>query len=283
VRTAGIVLAGGRSSRMGTAKASLDWHGSTLLRRVAGVVARSLPGAPVVVARAPGQPLPALPPGVEVLDDPVEGRGPLQGIAVGLAALVDRADLAFACSTDLPFLHPAFVRRVLAAFADEAGIDVVLPVAHGHHQPLAAGYRTGLAPRAAKLVEAGRLKPGELFEEVAVRRLDDAALLGDPQLAAADPRLRSVVNVNSPADLAAALAQPEPDVTVRCFGVAASRAGRGPQDVRAATVGRAAAAIGLTFDRHVLAAVNGDQTSRDPQLPLVPGDEVAFLSADAGG
>jgi molybdopterin-guanine dinucleotide biosynthesis protein A len=33
----------------------------------------------------------------------------------------------------------------------------------------------------------------------------------------------------------------------------------------------------------VLAAVNGEQTSRDDQLPLVDGDEVAFLSADAGG
>src|SRR5215213_7709623 len=60
---AGIVLAGGRSSRMGTPKAALEWHGSTLLRRVVGVVARSVDG-PVVVVRAPGQQLPALPGGV---------------------------------------------------------------------------------------------------------------------------------------------------------------------------------------------------------------------------
>jgi len=33
----------------------------------------------------------------------------------------------------------------------------------------------------------------------------------------------------------------------------------------------------------VLAAVNGDQTTRDADLPLVAGDDVAFLSADAGG
>ncbi|MEA2301885.1 MAG: molybdenum cofactor guanylyltransferase, partial [Solirubrobacteraceae bacterium] len=46
-RTAGIVLAGGRSSRMGAPKACLEWHGSTLVRRVAGILGRTLDG-PVV-------------------------------------------------------------------------------------------------------------------------------------------------------------------------------------------------------------------------------------------
>jgi hypothetical protein len=54
-----IILAGGRSTRMGSPKAALGWHGSTLLRRVTGIVARSVDG-PVVVVSAPGQALPAL-------------------------------------------------------------------------------------------------------------------------------------------------------------------------------------------------------------------------------
>jgi molybdopterin-guanine dinucleotide biosynthesis protein A len=53
--------------------------------------------------------------------------------------------------------------------------------------------------------------------------------------------------------------------------------------VQAATIGEAAAAVGLELDRHVLAALNGDQTTRDQQLPLMAGDSVSFLSADAGG
>lgn len=275
---------------MGTPKAGLAWHGSTLLRHVTGVTARALAsGGPVVVVRAPGQPLPELPAAVEVHDDPAEGRGPLQGIAVGLAAVADRADVAFLCSTDLPFLQVAFVRRVLAGFDDAADDgngappDVVLPMARGFRQPLAAGYRTTLAARVAKLVEADRLKPAFLFEECEVRRLDDAALLGDPRLALADPDLDSVLNVNEPDDYAAAVARPAPAVTVRCYGVVAAQGRRGTHTVRAATIGRAAEAIGLAFDRHVLAAVNGDQTSRDPHLPLMAGDDVAFLSADAGG
>src|SRR3954468_23870491 len=111
---AGIVLAGGRSSRMGSPKAALEWHGSTLLRRVCGIVGRAVDG-PVVVVRAPGQELPALPAAVEIVDDAREGRGPLQGLAAGLAAVRDRSPVAYVSSTDVPLLHPRFVGRVLAA------------------------------------------------------------------------------------------------------------------------------------------------------------------------
>lgn len=284
VRAAGVVLAGGRSSRMGVAKASLEWHGSTLLNRTCGVLVRA--GlAPVVVVRAPGQALPSLPARVEVVDDPKEGLGPLQGMAVGLAAVADRAAVAFVCSTDLPFLHAELVRRVLRPFSAAGGddLDVVLPIARGFPQPLAAAYRTSLAPVVATLVAAGRLRPAFIFETARVLRLDDDALLADPDLAAADPTLDSVLNVNDGPDYERARARPAPDVTVECFGVLASRAGRGPRSVQAATVGAAAAAVELSLDGHVLAAVNGDQTGRDPDLPLMPGDTVAFISADAGG
>src|SRR3954452_16774490 len=98
---AGIVLAGGRSSRMGRPKAALEWHGSTLLRRVCGIVGRAVDG-PVVVVRAPGRGLPALPAAVEIVDDAREGRGPLQGLAAGLAAVRDRSPVAYVSSTDVP-------------------------------------------------------------------------------------------------------------------------------------------------------------------------------------
>src|SRR3984957_1365506 len=97
-RAAAIILAGGRSSRMGSPKAGLDWHGSTLVRRVSGIAARSVDG-PVVVVRAPGQQLPDLGPGVEVATDAREGRGPMQGIAAGLAVIADRAPVAYISST----------------------------------------------------------------------------------------------------------------------------------------------------------------------------------------
>src|SRR5581483_12276350 len=83
---AAIVVAGGRSVRMGRDKASLDWHGSTLLSRVSGILGRAVDG-PVVVVAAAGQQLPALPPATEVVVDAFPDRGPLQGLHAGLAAV----------------------------------------------------------------------------------------------------------------------------------------------------------------------------------------------------
>jgi len=268
---------------MGTPKAALEWHGSTLLRRTVGITGRAA-GGPVVVVRASGQDLPALPRDTIVVDDPREGKGPVQGIAAGLTALRGHAETAFITSTDLPFLHPAFIRRVLRELAGPAAPDVALPVARGYQQPLAAGYRVALAETAERLVKEDRLRPAFLFELCTVTRLDDDALRADPVLAALDPELDSVLNVNTPEDYQAARERTAPEVTVQLFG-ALVKSGRpaGPRPVRAATVQGAADAVGLPFDRHVTAALNGDQITRDGTTPLAAGDMVFFLSADAGG
>ena len=71
-------------------------------------------------------------------------------------------------------------------------------------------------------------------------------------------------------------------MTIQRFGTLAD-GHRGPQPVRAATVAAAAAAAGLALDGHVVAALNGDQITRDGQTPLATGDTVFFLAADAGG
>jgi molybdopterin-guanine dinucleotide biosynthesis protein A len=278
-RAAGIVLAGGRSSRMGTPKAELEWHGSTLLRRVVGILGRSVDG-PVVVVGAPGQTLPALPDGVEQVEDAREGRGPLQGLAAGLAAVRDRADAAYASSTDVPLLHPRFIQRVLAELDDD--VDVVLPEVGGFHHPLAAAYRTELVDVVERLIAEDRMRPAFLFAACRVRRLDAGALLADPALAALDPGLDSLLNLNAPSDYEAARARPAPEVTVRVS--MALRRDRGVSGdtalVVAATLGEAAAASGVSLDGHVVAAVNGEPVTRDPQTPLVAGDSVSFLPSD---
>jgi molybdopterin-guanine dinucleotide biosynthesis protein A len=107
-----------------------------------------------------------------------------------------------------------------------------------------------------------------------VGRLDAGALLGDPALAAVDPDLDSLLNINEPADYEAARARPAPAVTVRVGGAV--------RRVNAATVAEAAAAGGLSLDGHVVAALNGEQPTRDPQTPLVAGDSVAFVPAKMG-
>src|SRR4051812_33515674 len=109
--TAGVILCGGESSRMGRPKAWLPVAGEPLLCRVAGLLGEA--AAPRVVVAAPGQALPPLPAGVLVVRDPERGRGPLQGLAAGLEALAGRAEAAYASACDAPFLRPAFVRRLI--------------------------------------------------------------------------------------------------------------------------------------------------------------------------
>jgi molybdopterin-guanine dinucleotide biosynthesis protein A len=267
---------------MGAPKAALEWHGSTLLRRTVGILARAT-GGPVVVVRAGGQELPGLPAGTIVVDDPRDGKGPVQGIAAGLAALRGRAETAFVASTDLPFLHPAFVARVLSVLrAAGEDADVALPVARGYRQPLAAAYRASLAGVAERLVKEDRLRPAFLFAECVVTWLDGAMLLADPVLAACDPELDSVLNVNAPDDYLAARRRPAPAVTVWLGGTLAA-AGRpgGPVSVRAATVRAAAAAAGLPPGRPVAAVINDDWGTSDPEAPLAAGDTV-FLAATEG-
>ena len=259
--TAAIVLAGGRSERMGRPKALLDWHGSTLVRRAVGLVARAVDG-PVVVVRAAGQELPALPPGTELADDALEARGPLQGMAAGFAAIGDRAEIVFVTGVDAPLLHPALVAHVIASL--RPGDDVALPQAGGFAHPLAAAYRAAtVAPLIAALLAEDSRGTRPLMQRCRVRRLDAAALLADPAVAAHDPELHSLANLNDPDEYAAAHARPEPLVAV---------AGRGT--IRAATLARAAG------DQSGAALVNGRPAS-DPHEPLVAGDELRFGEREA--
>ncbi len=248
---------------MGASKALLEWHGSTLLRHVAGLVARAVSG-PVVVVRVAGQELLALPSWVQVVDDEEEGRGPLQGIAAGLSVL-GRCTAVYVSSSDCPFLHPVFVDRLFRALDDEH--DAVLPYVDDHPQPLAAVYRPSLLADAEAMLATGQASPASLLERARSVVLDERALLADSALAAADPDLRSFVNLNEPADYEAARAEPPPTVIVRTRGSSVGR------PVAAATLTAAGAAVGIALG--ATATVNGEElVSADPYFPLVSGDVI---------
>jgi molybdenum cofactor guanylyltransferase len=267
---AAIVLAGGRSSRMGTPKAELDWHGIPLLRRVTGILARV--ASPVVVVHAPGQQLPELAEGVLLAVDERPGRGPLEGIAAGMRVIEGRADAVFVSSTDAPFLHPAFVRGLAGALN---GSDAVLPVAGGHNHPLSAMYRLSLLPAVERLLAEDRLRPFYLFDAANTRMVEEHELR----------RPESLRNVNTPEEYRDALAEPVPEVEIEVFGTLRSSLGIERTTVRAATLGAAVHAVpGLAaLSPHVLVALNGEQFQGDSDAPLVDGDRLSVLTAEAGG
>ena len=190
----GIVLCGGRSSRMGRSKAWLPFGDEVMLQRTVRILGGAVD--PIVVVAAPEQELPALPASVSIVRDEQAYLGPLNGLAAGLAALSGRAEVAYLSSCDLPFLLPAFVRRVVECLGDAS---ICLPDVGGFKHPLAAAYRFSVLSAVQELLAAGQLRPVFLAERLPTRVLT-AADFGD-----VDPTLQSLRNLNTPDEYEAAL------------------------------------------------------------------------------
>jgi len=179
---------------MGRPKAWLPFGEQLMLPRVFRILSEVV--SPIVVVAAPGQDVPPLPPGVEVVCDPDEGRGPLQGLAAGLAALTGRADAVYLSSCDVPFLQPAFVRRMIELLGEHF---ICVPKIGDYHHPLAAVYRIDVGAVALRLLAENRARPAFLFDAVPTH------IVGPDDLADADPTFQSLRNLNTPEDYAAAL------------------------------------------------------------------------------
>jgi molybdopterin-guanine dinucleotide biosynthesis protein A len=190
----GIVLCGGQSRRMGRAKAWLPFGAESMLQRVTRIVTQVV--QPVVVVAAREQDIPPLPSSILIARDAVNGLGPLQGLASGLAVLNGHAQAAYLSSCDAPFLKVAFIQRMIELLGD---YDIVVPEAHGFRQPLAGVYRLSILPEVRDLLAAGQLRTGFLFDRCRTRVVDAA------EFAEADPGLGSLWNVNSPEDYEMAL------------------------------------------------------------------------------
>jgi molybdopterin-guanine dinucleotide biosynthesis protein A len=179
---------------MGRPKAWLPFGGEAMLLRVLRLLGEAV--GPLVVVAAPHQDLPVLPSGVALVHDEEKGRGPLEGMAAGLAALRGQADAAYVSSCDVPFLKPAFVRRLIELLGDQA---ICVPKIGDFHHPLAAVYRLEVAETAVKLLAQNRLRPVFLFESVATR------IVTASEVVDIDPDFSTLRNLNSPEEYEAAL------------------------------------------------------------------------------
>lgn len=197
--TGGIVLCGGQSSRMGRPKAWLPFAGELLLPRVVRLLGQVV--SPIVVVAAPGQDVPPLSPEVRVVRDEEQGRGPLQGLAAGLAALDGLAEAAYLSSCDVPFLHPSFVRRLMDLIGDSA---ICMPRLGGFHHPLAAIYRLEVADMVAHLLAEDRLRLSALIEVV------PTLIVEASELEAVDSTFQSLRNINTWEEYEAALREGNP-------------------------------------------------------------------------
>ncbi len=189
-RLTGVLLAGGRSVRMGRDKAGLHFAGETLLPKLAMRLQTCCER--VVVVRREGQELPDLPPDVRLVQDLLPDLGPLGGLLTGLA--VAPTPYVFLAACDLPLLDPSLVRWLASHPAREA--DVILPMRDGHAEPTHAIYSARCLGAIKQAILSGELGMGTWLGSVRVERVDEA------QWQAVAPDGRSFLNVNTPADLA---------------------------------------------------------------------------------
>jgi len=298
-RSTAIVLAGGRSSRMGRPKALLLFDGEPLIAHIVATLRRQF--ADVVVVAAPDQDLPSLP--VTLVHDQVAYQGPVGGLCYGMAAA--REDVCFVTSCDSAFLNTSLIAHLVSRIS---GHDVVVPRWEGRFQPLHAVYRRSVLPVLEDQLARGELRPVYLFDKV--RTLS----IGEEEIRRFDPDGASFFNMNTPGDYEQALKRWREigrrnqhdaiECTVELFGVARMTAQTKdvtltlpPGSTLTDVFGRLAERLPVLLDRVITADrrglvegyacnVNGRDFVRASAIATAtvnPGDTIVILSADAGG
>jgi molybdenum cofactor guanylyltransferase len=196
VTAGGIVLCGGKSTRMGVPKATLPFGPETMLQRVVRLLGTVV--SPVVVVAAREQSLPELPDGVIVTRDEREQRGPLEGLRAGLRGLPNSVNIAYVTGCDVPLLMPGFVVRMIELLGDH---DIAVMEIDGFPHPLSAVYRRDALPHVESLLTKDRLRPVFLFDAVRTRRVRPE------EMVSVDPELRTLRNLNTQQDYLEALSE----------------------------------------------------------------------------
>lgn len=267
MRAAGIVLCGGKSERMGRAKAWLPWRGQPMVSHVVGVLLRVVDE--VVVVASEELDLPPLE--ARVVRDREPALGPLAGIREGLAQI--EAELAYVTGTDAPFLTPAFVQALLC-HQGAAALEL-----DGYVQTLAAVYPRAGLPRAEALLETGRMRPLHLLEAMDYRKLGAHEL----------PDLDSVRGFNTPAEYLRAVREWDGDATATLAFRESASIGAGPH-VLAVPVGTLTEVLahapraprllpGEDGAEYILASFGRRRVVRDGAIPIGPGEQVIVPDA----
>jgi molybdopterin-guanine dinucleotide biosynthesis protein A len=187
-RVAGVILAGGRNSRMGGRdKAFLRVGGETVFARTLGVLRRCFAEV-VVVSNAPEKYAGFA---VEATADELRGYGPLGGLHAALGRVT--RPYAFVTACDMPFLHVEPIRYLVARLRDQ---DAIVPWWEGDIEPLHALYAARLRPRIAAAVAHGARAIRDVLPELAVEYVPQAAM---EHVTGAAEAFR---NVNTPEDAA---------------------------------------------------------------------------------
>jgi len=169
----GIILAGGKSSRMGREKGLVEFHGKPLIQYGIDLLSRYTDR----ILISSGNP-DYLSFGLELIPDDVSGQGPAAGLAASLRHSSSPWNLVIAC--DLPFLETEFIGCLLEAAGD---FQAVVPVHGVVNEPLAALCHRNLAGIFEAAVASGNLALHKILATGKVHYLDADPLIEKyPQL-----------------------------------------------------------------------------------------------------
>jgi len=184
---AAFILAGGKSTRMGTDKAFVDYEGRTLVERALDL-ARSVTSEVCIVGSRE-----KFAPFAPVVEDIFQECGPLGGIHAALRA--SAAELNLMLAVDTPFVSRAFLQYLINQARGAPEAVVVVPRVDGGWQPLCAVYRREFADAAENALRTGRNRIDRLFDEVRTRVIEQKELEG------AGFSLAIFRNLNTPEEL----------------------------------------------------------------------------------
>lgn len=183
---AGIILAGGKSSRYGCNKALVEFNGARLIERAVRVLKAVFQEVILVTNTPADYAFLDLP----MVQDLIRGLGPIGGIYTGLETISSKAGFFVAC--DMPFLHQKLIRHMLKVRED---FDVVVPRMGRFIEPLHALYTKNCLPVIKASIDARQYQVAQCFQALRVKYLQGEELL------AFDPGLTSFFNINEPKDL----------------------------------------------------------------------------------
>ena len=162
-RATAIVLAGGKSTRMGKDKALLPVDGVPMLQRIIGQLRPSF--SEILISASKASDYPEM--GCRVVPDTIGDQGPLRALASALAASSNDVNLVVPC--DLPDLPQHLIARLLR---EAASADGVVPVdGDGRYEPLLAVYRRNMLPRAEQALAGGARRVISMYDGMKIRTI----------------------------------------------------------------------------------------------------------------
>lgn len=182
----GIILSGGKNSRMGCNKSFLEIDGERLIDRTVRIL-KDIFSEVMIVTNAP---MDYLDVGVQLVTDIVKGKGSLGGIYTGLFyALSDRC---FVTACDMPHLDKSFIAYMAGLAGNH---DIVVPSLPEGVQPLHAVYSRRCLPNIRALIDRDKLKITGFYKGM------DVVTISPEIIRSFDPEGRMFFNVNSRDDL----------------------------------------------------------------------------------